>query len=54
MLIRSVGYLSGGKPLWSERTLYRGDSYEFQNKLGGIQSVGYSTGRFIDGGDLSL
>jgi GntR family transcriptional regulator len=54
MLIRSVGYLSGHRPLWSERTLYRGESYEFQNKLGGIQSVGYSTGRFIDGGDISL
>jgi GntR family transcriptional regulator len=54
MLILSVGYLSGHQPLWSERTLYRGESYEFQNKLGGIQTVGYSTGRFIDGGDISL
>ena len=47
MLILSVGYLAGHRPLWSERTLYRGDSYEFQNQLGGIQS-GYSTGRLID------
>jgi GntR family transcriptional regulator len=48
MLIRSVGYLSGNRPLWSERTLYRGDSYEFQNRLGGIQPEGFTTGKFLD------
>ena len=48
MLIRSVGYLVGGRPLWSERTLYRGDSYEFQSRLGGIQTEGYSTGKFLE------
>ena len=48
MLISSVGYLTGNRPLWSERTLYRGDSYEFQNRLGGIQPEGYSTGKFLD------
>jgi DNA-binding GntR family transcriptional regulator len=48
MLIRSVGYLPGNRPLWSERTLYRGDSYEFHNRLGGIQPEGYSPGKFID------
>lgn len=41
MLIRSVGYVVGHHPLWSERTLYRGDSYEFHSKLGGIISGGY-------------
>ena len=51
MLIRSVGYLAGKRPLWSERTLYRGDSYEFHNWLGGIQPEGYSTGMFLETGD---
>lgn len=48
MLITAVGYLSGNRPLWFERTLYRGDSYEFQNRLGGIQPDGYPTGKFLD------
>jgi hypothetical protein len=47
MLVRSVGYLSERRPLWSERTLYRGDAYEFHNRLGGIQSAAYSTGKFL-------
>jgi GntR family transcriptional regulator len=54
MLIRSVGYLTGNRPLWSERTLYRGDSYEFHNRLGGIQPEGYSTGKFLDVLDKGL
>jgi len=54
MLIRSVGHLTENRPLWSERTLYRGDSYEFQTRLGGIQPEGYSTGKFLDVFDKSL
>jgi len=54
MLIRSVGHLTGNRPLWSERTLYRGDSYEFQNRLGGIQPEGHSTGKFLDVSDHTL
>src|ERR1035438_2180371 len=54
MLIRSVGHLTGNRPLWSERTLYRGDAYEFQNRLGGIQPEGYSTGKFLDFSDRAL
>lgn len=54
MLILSVGYLNGHKPLWSERTLYRGDSYEFHTRLGGIQSASYSTGRFIEAGEIAI
>jgi GntR family transcriptional regulator len=54
MLIRSVGHLTGNRPLWSERTLYRGDSYEFQNRLGAIQPEGYSTGKFLDVSDKTL
>ncbi len=47
LLVRSVGYLTGRQPLWLERTLYRGDSYEFHNRLGGIQSEDYSTGELV-------
>jgi DNA-binding GntR family transcriptional regulator len=47
MLVQSVGHLSERRPLWSERTLYRGDSYEFQNRLGGVQRQGHSTGKFL-------
>jgi GntR family transcriptional regulator len=54
MLVQSVGHLTGNRPLWSERTLYRGDSYEFQNRLGGIQPEGYSTGKFLDVLDKTL
>lgn len=31
--VRSTGFLSSGQPLWWERTLYRGDSYEFHSHL---------------------
>ncbi len=30
----AVGFLDDGQPLWWERTLYRGDSYEFHSRLG--------------------
>ena len=52
MLVSSVGFLPERKPLWSERTLYRGDAYEFQNRLGGIQSTGFTPGKFLEAGDL--
>lgn len=39
MLIQAEGFLAGGSLLWSERTLYRGDSYEFHNRLGGLSTV---------------
>lgn len=32
--IRSVALLAQGRPLWLERTLYRGDGYTFINRLG--------------------
>jgi GntR family transcriptional regulator len=50
LLVSSVGYLVGNKPLWSERTLYRGDAYEFHNRLGGIQPPRFAQGKFLDGG----
>jgi GntR family transcriptional regulator len=48
MLVSSTGYLGGGVPLWFERTLYRGDSYEFRNRLGSVQAADQAAGRFLD------
>jgi GntR family transcriptional regulator len=48
MLVSSVGYLAERKPLWSERTLYRGDAYEFHSRLGGIQPASHATGKFLE------
>ncbi|MCW8130852.1 MAG: GntR family transcriptional regulator [Planctomycetota bacterium] len=39
LLVLSTGYLSGGEPLWWEETYYRGDAYEFRNRLGSIQTA---------------
>lgn len=49
MLISSVGHLPGRQPLWCERTLYRGDTYEFHNRLGRIQPAGRAHGTFLPG-----
>lgn len=46
LLTTSVGTVSSGTPLWYERTLYRGDVYEFRNRLGGIASGQPATGQF--------
>jgi hypothetical protein len=54
MLIRSVGHLTGTGRLWSERTLYRGDSYEFQNRLGGISRKGIRPASFLGRFDHTL
>jgi GntR family transcriptional regulator len=35
----SIGFLENEVPLWWERTLYRGDQYEFHSRLGPIQSA---------------
>ncbi len=51
MLVSSVGYLSGRRPLWSERTLYRGDAYEFQNRLTGFQPGSFPADKFLDTGE---
>jgi GntR family transcriptional regulator len=32
LLVECTGSLSDGAPLWFERTLYRGDAYEFHNQ----------------------
>lgn len=47
LLITSLGFLKGHEPLWFERTLYRGDAYEFHNRLQGMQSAAEPTGRFL-------
>lgn len=41
----SIGYLEDDSPLWWERTLYRGDLYEFHSRLGPIQSATPARGR---------
>lgn len=46
----SVGYLEDESPLWWERTLYRGDQYEFHSRLGPIQSATPAHGRLRDNG----
>ncbi|MCG8587038.1 MAG: GntR family transcriptional regulator [Pirellulales bacterium] len=41
----SVGRLDDNAPLWWERTLYRGDQYEFHSRLGPIQSATPARGK---------
>jgi len=53
LLVSSVGYLTGGGPLWSERTLCRGDAYEFHSRLGGIQPARYAQGKFLETGETA-
>ena len=37
--VTAIGYAYEQQPLWWERTLYRGDQYEFHSRLGPIQSA---------------
>jgi GntR family transcriptional regulator len=39
LLVRSLGVLDDQRPLWWEQTLYRGNAYEFHNRLGPVQSL---------------
>jgi GntR family transcriptional regulator len=48
LLVTATGYLSGGVPLWWEQTLYRGDAYEFHNRLGPIQTARPAAGTLLD------
>lgn len=41
----SIGYLEDDAPLWWERTLYRGDQYEFHSRLGPIPSATPARGK---------
>jgi GntR family transcriptional regulator len=47
LLVMSVGFVRGDVPLWWERTLYRGDSYEFRNRLGPVQTAHPAAGALI-------
>jgi GntR family transcriptional regulator len=51
LLVTAIGYVSGGVPLWHERTLFRGDSYEFRNRLGPVQAARPAAGAFITLGE---
>ena len=45
--VRSLGVLRDRRPLWWERTLYRGDAYAFRNRLGPIRAAGPAAGEFL-------
>lgn len=45
-LVCATGHLADGAPLWWEQTWYRGDMYEFRNRLGPIQTARPATGAF--------
>jgi GntR family transcriptional regulator len=49
--VTSVGYVTGRRPLWFESTLYRGDAYEFRNRLGGLQPASHARGMFLHPGE---
>ncbi len=44
----ATGFLIGDVPLWHEQTLYRADSYEFHNTLGGIRTSRPAVGNFLN------
>ena len=44
----STGALISKHPLWWERTIYRGDAYEFRNHLGGIEATRPATGALLE------
>jgi GntR family transcriptional regulator len=48
LLVISTGYLNGDVPLWWEQTLYRGDAYEFHNRLGPIRTARPAAGALRD------
>jgi GntR family transcriptional regulator len=48
LLVSSTGYLDGDLPLWWENTLYRGEAYEFRNRLGPIQMARPAAGALLD------
>lgn len=47
LLNTSTEFLDGRQPLWHEQALYRGDSYEFFNRLGFVEAPGGAVGRLI-------
>jgi GntR family transcriptional regulator len=51
--VTSTGYLSGGVPLWWEQTVFRGDAYQFQNRLGPVQTARPAAGTLLDLQDVN-
>ncbi len=47
LLVTATGHIEGGAPLWTERTLYRGDAYEFRNRLGGLRAARPAVGNLL-------
>jgi GntR family transcriptional regulator len=48
LAVDSTAYLGDGIPLWWEHTLYRGDAYEFHNRLGPMTTARSAVGRLIE------
>jgi GntR family transcriptional regulator len=48
LLVVGTGYLHSGERLWWERTLYRGDVYEFHNRAGSRQKTRISGGASLE------
>ena len=46
--VTATGHAGGGTPLWHEETFYRGDVYEFRNRIGGIQGTHAAVGKIKD------
>lgn len=51
--VTAIGLLKGEEPLWQEETLYRGDAYEFRNRLGPVRHARPAAGRLIGQGGLT-
>jgi GntR family transcriptional regulator len=48
LLVTSIGYIASDVPLWWEQALYRGDAYEFHNRLGPGKTVRPASGALLD------
>nr|ACO70916.1 transcriptional regulator GntR family protein [uncultured Verrucomicrobiota bacterium] len=45
LCVVATGFLKGQVPLWWEETVYRSESYEFRNQLGGVNSARPAQGK---------
>ena len=46
LLILPTGFIQNEAPLWTEKTLYRGDAYEFRNRIGPVEDETPSSGLY--------
>ncbi len=44
-MVTSTGYVNGDNPTWYEETIYRGDIYEFKNRVRGILNTQAALGQ---------